>query len=385
MDAILGLLKAAWGVLALLVSLFKALFLLGGISAQTTYDAAEVLLYKVLGWSTNLLMFNPIDLIGSFGESSASSGGTAESTVNAWFFSHLLGGSNANGLGTILIEAGLGLTLIAFFYGFSESTVQLEKTNIQLIFSRILRWIIAVGLVTVSYQLIGWLFLGFRSFYEHLGQLSAGSTNAESFFQNSYSGVFSTGYGLTSGTDIFDWDAAFSQTDFTGGIEDFAAVNSLRSSLVGAIVMLLGLMKLFKKLLKFIVGLIPNLVRVVALFVCAPLGIAMYAAPETQQKANSYIRTFAAAVFSNLLKVMAMGLVTIMAIQFTVSIDGTAYHLLDTYGIASVVLQGVYNADVMTDFAFLMTSGGLLGMHLVVDLLSKTCEISDRFAQEVLA
>jgi hypothetical protein len=153
MDALMGLLKAVWGIIALLVSLAKALFLLGGISAQTTYNAAEALLYKVLGWSTNLLMFNPVDLIGSFGEGSASSGGTAESAVNVWFSSHLLGGSGANGIGTILIEAGLGLTLIAFFYGFSESTVQLEKTNIQLIFSRILRWIIAVGLVTVSYQL----------------------------------------------------------------------------------------------------------------------------------------------------------------------------------------------------------------------------------------
>ena len=385
LEALMGLLKAVWGIIALLVSLFKALFLLGGISAQTTYNAAETLLYKVLGWSSNLLMFNPVELIGSFGEGSASSGGTAESAVNVWFSSHLLGGSGANGIGTILIEAGLGLTLIAFFYGFSESTVQLEKTNIQLIFSRILRWIIAVGLVTVSYQLVGWLFLGFRSFYDHLGHLSAGSSNAESFFQNNYSGVFSTGYGLTTSTDIFDWDAAFSQTDFTGGIEDFAAVTSLRSSLVGAIVMLLGLMKLFKKLIKFVVGLIPNLVRVVALFVCAPLGIAMYAAPETQQKANSYIRTFAAAVFSNLLKVMAMGLVTIMAVQFTVGIGGDSYRLLDTYGIASAVLKSVYDSDIMIDFAFLMTSGGLLGMHLVVDLLTKTCEISDRFAQEVLA
>lgn len=385
MDSLMGLLKAVWGIIALLVSLAKALFLLGGISAQTTYDAAEALLYKVLGWSSNLLMFNPIELIGSFGEGSASSGGTAESAVNVWFSSHLLGGSGADGIGTILIEAGLGLTLIAFFYGFSESTVQLEKTNIQLIFSRILRWIIAVGLVTVSYQLVGWLFLGFRSFYDHLGQLSVGSTDAESFFRNSYSGVFSTGSGLASGTGVFDWDAAFSQTDFTGSIEDFAPVTSLRSSLVGAIIMLLGLVKLFKKLLKFIVGLIPNLVRVVALFVCAPLGISMYAAPETQQKANSYIRTFAAAVFSNLLKVMAMGLVTIMAVQFTVGIDGTAYRLLDAYGIASAVLQSVYSDDIMVDFAFLMTSGGLLGMHLVVDLLTKTCEISDRFAQEVLA
>ena len=385
MDSLMGLLKAVWGIIALLVSLAKALFLLGGISAQTTYDAAEALLYKVLGWSSNLLMFNPIELIGSFGEGSASSGGTAESAVNVWFSGHLLGGTGADGIGTILIEAGLGLTLIAFFYGFSESTVQLEKTNIQLIFSRILRWIIAVGLVTVSYQLVGWLFLGFRSFYDHLGQLSVGSTDAESFFRNSYSGVFSTGYGSASGTEIFDWDAAFSQTDFTGGIEDFASVTSLRSSLVGAIIMLLGLVKLFKKLLKFIVGLLPNLVHVVALFVCAPLGISMYAAPETQQKANSYIRTFAAAVFSNLLKVMAMGLVTIMAVQFTVGIDGTAYHLLDAYGIASAVLQSVYSNDIMVDFAFLMTSGGLLGMHLVVDLLTKTCEISDRFAQEVLA
>ena len=385
MDALMGLLKAVWGIMALLVSIAKALFLLGGISAQTTYEAAEALLYKVLGWSSNLLMFNPIELIGSFGESSASSGGAAESAVNVWFSGHLLGGSGADGIGTILIEAGLGLTLIVFFYGFSESTVQLEKTNIQLIFSRILRWIIAVGLVTVSYQLVGWLFLGFRSFYDHLGQLSVGSTDAESFFRNSYSGVFSTGDGLASGTGVFDWDAAFSQTDFTGGIEDFASVTSLRSSLVGAIIMLLGLVKLFKKLIKFIIGLIPNLVRVVALFVCAPLGIAMYAAPETQQKANSYIRTFAAAVFSNLLKVMAMGLVTIMAVQFTVGIDGTAYRLLDTYGIASAVLQSVFSNDIMVDFAFLMTSGGLLGMHLVVDLLTKTCEISDRFAQEVLA
>ncbi len=240
--------------------------------------------------------------------------------------------------------------------------------------------------------MIGFLFLAFRSLYTSLGSfsgvLSGAGGSAKTWFDARLGSVFTHSWGITETGDLFDWDAAFATSDFTGGMDSVEAVTSLRASLIGVVIMLLGVLKLFKKLVKYVVGLIPNLLKVIILFVCAPLGLSMYASPETQQKANSYIRTFAAAALTNLLKVMSIGFVTILITSIMVNINDTGYCLLDTYGIATAVLQSdsVFgNQDIAIDIAFIMTSGGLLGMNLYVDLLSKTCDVADRFAQEVLA
>ena len=146
MDVINGIVQAIWGILSLIITLLKALGALFTISLGDMYNAGRTLLFKFLGFSVDLLLMNPFN-VGSgtymgpgFGEGSVTSGGTAESSINMLFSSGSGMGLGA-GIGTLIIEAGLALTLIAFFYGFSESSVQLEKTNIQLIFSRILRFI----------------------------------------------------------------------------------------------------------------------------------------------------------------------------------------------------------------------------------------------------
>lgn len=390
MDVINGIIQAIWGILSLIITLLKALGALFTISLGDMYNAGRTLLFKFLGFSVDLLLMNPFN-VGSgtymgpgFGEGSVTSGGTAESSINMLFSSGSGMGLGA-GIGTLIIEAGLALTLIAFFYGFSESSVQLEKTNIQLIFSRILRWIIAVGLVTVSYQMIGYLFLAFRSLYGSFTGIAGG--NAETWFTNKLSTVWPeagnlSGSFLEGGLSADQYDSMFGVNDFSGSMWDIDATTSLRYSFIGPVIMLLGILKLFKKLVKYVISFVPNLFRVLVLFICAPFALAMYASPETQQKANSYIRLFAASVLTNLLKVISITMACVIAINLTM--DGTC--ILNTYPLAVQLTDSAFGAGALsTDIAFIMTSGGLLGMNLLVDLLTKTSEVSDRFAQEVLA
>lgn len=174
-DFVLGFLKVCWMILQLLFTIAKALMGLGSLSIASVRDAAHNLTVSIVAWVTSLLLLSPFSdtWLGGSGslEQDSVSRMSALSGLQTAF-----GKAGMGNLPVLCIEAGLALTMIAFFYGFAESSVQLEKTNMQLILSRILRWIVAFGLVTICYRLFAYLFMAFRSFYSLGGTFSSGSS-----------------------------------------------------------------------------------------------------------------------------------------------------------------------------------------------------------------
>lgn len=105
--------------------------------------------------------------------------------------------------------------------------------------------------------------------------------------------------------------------DLTGGGIDASKVLSIRNGGVGCLIMFFGLVKLCKKAIKFVIEQVPAFIKVAVFFVFAPLGLAMYASPETQQKANSYLRQFGGVVLINLFKVIAISMATALICRLT--------------------------------------------------------------------
>lgn len=403
-DFVLGFLKVCWMILQLLFTIAKALMGLGSLSIAAVRDAAHNLTVSIVAWVTSLLLLSPFSdtWLGGSGslEQDSVSRMSALSGLQTAF-----GKAGMGNLPVLCIEAGLALTMIAFFYGFAESSVQLEKTNMQLILSRILRWIVAVGLVTICYRLFAYLFMAFRSFYSLGGTFSSGSSydSIKTWFDSSTGGGLSyikppTKDGLDTSAMIDVQSIITTEMsevpDLTGGGIDASKVLSIRNGGVGCLIMFFGLVKLCKKAIKFVIEQVPAFIKVAVFFVFAPLGLAMYASPETQQKANSYLRQFGGVVLINLFKVIAISMATALVCRLTFPVDGSSVSILNTMPVVSSLISkafedhGVFGADyadLSTEVAFLVTSGGLLGYQLYFDLVGKASEISERFAHEVMA
>lgn len=406
-DFVLGFLQVCWMILQLLFTIVKALMGLGSLSIAAVRDAAHNLTLSVIAWVTSLLLLSPFSDTwlggsGSLEQDSVSSMSALSGLQSAF------GRGGMGSLPVIAIEAGMALTMIVFFYGFAESSVQLEKTNMQLILSRILRWIVAVGLVAVSYRLLAYLFMAFRSFYSLGGDISAGSSydSIKSWFDNPDKGNLiaikppsKDGVDTSSMIDvqsIITTEMSEVPDVASGGMTDVGKVLSVRNGGVGTLIMFFGLVKLCKKAIKFVVEQVPAFIKVAVFFVFAPLGLAMYAAPETQQKANSYLRQFGGVVLVNLFKVIAITMSTALICRLAFPVGGTSYSILNTMPIVSSIFSAAFQphdalylgadaADLATEVAFLVTSGGLLGYQLYFDLVGKASEISERFAHEVMS
>lgn len=393
-DALKGLLKIIWMIVQLLWMIAKGLMLLGNLSCAAIRESAYNITCSFVAWVTGLLLMSPFEYTG--GESAISS-----ATDNSAVKGGIGAAFNAlgfNGLPLLCIEAGLALTMIWFFYGFAESTVQLDKTNLQLIFSRILRWIIAVGLVTVSYLLFAYLFSAFRSLFSLSGASISTSSSFDSikgWFQGQLYAIKPPSYDgddqvLIDSSSVMTSDMSVDPT-LDGSTTGVAATMSLRNGGIGCVILIFGLIKLVKKAIKFVVEQIPAFAKVVVFFLCAPFGLAMYAAPETQQKANQYLRQFAGAVMTNLFKVIAIALATLLACKITYPVDGGAVSVLNTMPVVADMIGSAFTSamftdttDLANDLAFLVTSGGLLGYQLYFDLVGKASEVAERFSHEIM-
>ncbi|MDY6340161.1 MAG: hypothetical protein SPL61_11090 [Saccharofermentans sp.] len=406
-DFVAGFLKICWMILQLLFTLAKGLMGLGALSNFAIRQAAHNIVVSIVAWVTSLLLLSPFSDVwlggaGSIEQSSVTKDSALSGLQTAF------GSVGMKNLPVIAIEAGLALTMIAFFYGFAESSVQLEKTNMQLILSRILRWIIAVGLVTICYRLFAYLFMAFRSFYSIGGYLSEGSSydTIKTWYESGSGGGLN--YIIPPSYDDLDTSALIDSSSImssemseiptlTGGA-GASKLLSIRNGGVGCLIMFFGMVKLCKKAIKFVVEQVPAFIKVVVFFVFAPLGLAMYASPETQQKANSYLRQFGGVVLINLFKVIAISMATVLVCHLSFPVDGGSVCVLNTMPVVSKLVVEAFSmsssplgggttdlADIATDVAFLITSGGLLGYHLYFDLVGKASEISERFAHEVMA
>lgn len=413
LDFLKGLMDILWMLVQLIWGLFVSLEVLGNLTPGNIIEAAHTITAGITGWISGILLMSPFssDLLNAPGVESATSQNSA--------FYGLITAFTRTGTASIpvlCIEGGLALTMIVFFYGFAESTVQLEKTNIQLIFSRILRWIIAVGLVSTSYLLFSYLFQAFRSLYGLASGYSS-SWGTATFYEGSLGIVGwykdqlvkirpSTSWYSDTTAPVWDLNNYFSMDPSQSADFDAFSVGAsshvfrLQNGPIGFLIMLFGIVKLFKKAIKFAVEQFTAFARLLVYFVCAPFGLAMYAAPETQQKANSYMRQFAGATLTNLFKVFAIALATVLVTTVTVNVawltgnsSHGAYYILDVMPIAHDLLSGAIGTTGLTgveldagvkDLAFIVTSGGFLGYHLYFDLIGKASEVAERFAQEVM-
>jgi hypothetical protein len=398
-DFVMGFLKVCWMILQLLFTIAKGIMGLGALSCDSIRAAAHNITVSIVAWVTSLLLLSPFSDVWLGGSGSLEQ----ESVSKMSALSGLQTAFGKVGMGSLpalCIEAGLALTMIAFFYGFAESSVQLEKTNMQLILSRVLRWIIAVGLVTICYRLFAYLFMAFRSFYSLGGTLSEGSSyeTIKDWYSNS-SGLAAIKPPTLDGDTQSLIDAKtimtteMSEEPYFEEL-DIAAGMSIRNGGIGCLILFFGLVKLCKKAIKFVVEQVPAFIKVVVFFVFAPIGLAMYASPETQQKANAYLRQFGGVVLINLFKVIAISMATVLVCRISFPVGGTSYSILNTMPVVSGMIQDAFAAsgDLSTDYtslardtAFLITGGGLLGYQLYFDLISKASEISERFAHEVVA
>jgi len=409
LDFIRGLMDIIWMILQLIWAIVAALIGLGQLTPGDIIESAHTITAGITGWISGILLMSPFssEILNAPGVENASSEDGAY-----WGIITAFTRTGAGSIPILCIEAGLALTMIVFFYGFAESTVQLEKTNIQLIFSRILRWVIAVGLVSTSYLLFSYLFRAFRSLYSLSSSVDSsvfydGSLSIIDWFKNqlikirpSTSWYKDTTEPIWHIEDFVSMDP--SQSVDVGAVAAGASPFRLQNGPIGFLILLFGLIKVFKKAIKFVVEQFTAFARLLVYFVCAPLGLAMYAAPETQQKANSFMRQFAGATLTNLFKVFAIALATVLVTTITINVGsltgsatdggGGTYYILDVMGIANDLLKGaVYagstsnmDAASLQDLAFLVTSGGLLTYHLYFDLIGKASEVAERFAQEVM-
>jgi len=160
-----GLLSAVWALIKLLIFLLKCLGILMKTGAASLYGAAVDLTAWTLGNGVNLLLSDPFSLV--MDDSMLTVSDAADERFANFTMSRLAADVGLNLWVTAFKTAGCALTLVVFFYGFAESSIQLDKNHAQLsiIFSRIARWILAYGLVLVSYRMMGYLFLMFRSLY----------------------------------------------------------------------------------------------------------------------------------------------------------------------------------------------------------------------------
>lgn len=411
LDFIRGLMDIIWMILQLIWAIVAALIGLGQLTPGDIIESAHTISAGITGWISGILLMSPFssEILNAPGVENASSEDGAY-----WGIITAFTRTGAGSIPVLCIEAGLALTMIVFFYGFAESTVQLEKTNIQLIFSRILRWVIAVGLVSTSYLLFSYLFRAFRSLYSLAGSVDPYSSS--SVFYDGSLGIIgwfkdqlikirpSTSWYKDTTEPIWHFEDFISmdpsQSVDVSSVAAGASPFRLQNGPIGFLILLFGLIKVFKKAIKFVVEQFTAFARLLVYFVCAPLGLAMYAAPETQQKANSFMRQFAGATLTNLFKVFAIALATVLVTTITINVgwltgDGSAgtYCILDVMGIANDLLKGaVYvgststlDAASLQDLAFLVTSGGLLTYHLYFDLIGKASEVAERFAQEVMS
>lgn len=414
LDYLKGLLQVLWMIVQLLFTVVKALIGLGALSSDSVREAAHNITTSVVAWVTSVLLLSPFDWIG--GQKDIATENVAGGLTEA--FTRL----GMSGLPRICIDAGLALTMIAFFYGFAESSVQLDKNNFQQIFSRVLRWLIAVGLVTISYRLFGYLFMAFRSFYSLTGgTLTEGKkvfdsidnySDIKKWFDGSLSSIkppalMGDTNPMIDAQTILNTDMSEVPGLSSGGTTG-DAILSIRNGGVGVLILFFGLVKLCKKAIKFVVEQVPAFIKVVVFFAFAPLGLAMYASPETQQKANSYMRQFGGVVLINLFKVIAISAATVLVCGIKFPVDTShSYSILNTMPVVSGMVAQAFNnsfgssepmfgwfggvtisyptAALATDVAFLITGGGLLGYQLYFDLISKASEISERFAQEVVS
>jgi len=399
-DAIIGLLKILWMILQLLWSIGIGIMGLGSLSIESVREAAQNITTSTVAWVTGILLLSPFDWID--GQKSIAAENAAGGLTDA--FTKL----GMSGLPRICIDAGLALTMIAFFYGFAESSVQLDKNNFQQIFSRVLRWLIAVGLVTISYRLFGYLFMAFRSFYSLTGgtlKEGASYTAIKGWYYESLKFIRPPAYDDLDKVSMLDSQSLMT-TEMSevpnltsGGGSSYLSFASIRQGGIGTLIMFFGLVKLCKKAIKFVVEQVPAFIKVVVFFVFAPLGLAMYASPETQQKANSYMRQFGGVVLINLFKVIAISMATVLVCHISFPVNGNNYSILNTMPVVSSMVSQAFDslwingsnlligekANAATDVAFLITGGGLLGYQLYFDLISKASEISERFAQEVVS
>lgn len=389
-----GIIDIIWMLLQLVWLFFQVLFGLGALSSADIYNAAHKVTVSIVALVSDFLLMSPFDgsILSGAGGIQAGSEETAKMGLE-YAFDKL----GMNGLPGLCLEAGLALTMICFFYGFAESSVNLEKTNIQLIISRIIRWIVAVGLVTSSYLLLSYLFLAFRSLYE-VGRITEGRTAVEDFFGDLISQIKPT---TSSNAPMIDTEALMSEGTDKSVFDTYTITDSwgnLDHSPIGAILLFFGLVKLMKEAIKFVIEQVPAFAKVMFYFVCAPFGLAMYASPETQQKANSYLRMFGAATLTNLFKVGTIALATFIVTKVTFPVGdnnvcilnlipiftemlGTAFNITGEY-----IADGVFmKADIAKNLAFLMTSGGLLGYTLYFKMITKASEMSERLAHEILA
>lgn len=397
-----GLFDILWLILQLLWMVIQLIFGFGALSEVQILNAAHEITSKTVAWVSDLLLlspFNPYMLDG--GASLEQENATSSSVMTGLTVAFKTVGME--NLPTLCIEAGLALTMIAFFYGFAESSVQLEKTNLQLIFSRILRWIISVGIVTVSYLAFSYLFQAFRSLYS-LGTFSKGGASV--WYNEVLDAMKPAKQGWNSTTRLVDVESLFDATPDSSPFEYitndnfFDNFSGMENSPLGVIVLFFGLVKLIKKAIKFVVEQIPAFAKVVFFFVCAPLGMAMFAAPETQQKANQYLKQFAGATLTNLFKVAAIAFSTYLAMHITFPVDvGSIKGNVSILNVMPVVAQ-LLNLGFKTQawgeldepirilivrtLAFLMTSGGFLGYQLYFDLISKASDMGERLAHEIM-
>lgn len=407
-DWIMGFVKTLWMIAQLIFAFFKAMCGLGSLTQNSIYECAHNLSCTFVAWATGILLMSPFSssILGGGGSDGLIAYGDqagAQSGLNT-----ALGNIGLGGLPLVCIEAGLALTMICFFYGFAESSVQLEKTNIQLIFSRILRWIISVGIVSVSYLMFSYLFAAFRSIYSLTGG-AGGFAVDESTGSGNYTSIYNW-YSSTLGNikpTVTDGDVklidvqSFIDTPMSADpvLTDMATSadwTSVRNGGIGTLILIFGLIKLFKKALKFVVEQVPSFAKVVVFFVCAPFGLAMYAAPETQQKANQYIRQFSGAVLTNLFKVLAISLSAYVACRIAFPVGSGSVAVLNVQQVAAHVFDEAFTKLGSTpwasgtsslyanDLAFLVTSGGLLGYMLFFDIIGKASEIAERFAHEIM-
>lgn len=396
-----GLVEVVWMILQLLWFLIMMIFGLAELSEVAIIDAAHDISAATVGWVSDLLLLSPFSdsMLGGGGslEQASVSKMSAMTGLTAAFRS-----AGMANLPALCIDAGLALTLIAFFYGFAESTVQIEKTNIQLIISRILRWIIACGLVSVSYLLFSYLFQAFRSLYA-VGDISSDAT---SWYSSQLSMMKPASGDWISSTKFTDAESFFSMDHDIDVVLETASVGSMIGELdkspIGMLILFFGLIKLIKKAIKFVIEQIPAFGKVVVYFLFAPLSLAMYASPETQQKANSYLRQFAGATLTNLFKVAAMAIATVIAmnVKFHVGSSTATYtvSVLNVMPVVSTLIANAFEhssgwwsgstlppADLAKTIGFIVTSGGLLGYQLYFDMVGKASEVAERFAHEIMS
>lgn len=403
-DWIMGFIKTIWMIVQLIFSFVKAMMALGNLTMANVYDAGHAVTSTFAAWATSILLMSPFNstLLGG-GGSDGVFGAAADNAGVQGGLSSALSHLGLGGLPDVCIAAGASLAMICFFYGFAESTVQLDKTNIQLIFSRILRWIIATLFVSLSYLLFAWLFGAFRSIYSITGDFSVSSGTGEASFSSIKNWFDSQLINIRPSAkdetlpllDVASIiDAPMSEDPVGVDVASGADFTSIRNGGLGTIIVLFGFVKLFKKAVKFVVEQIPAFARLVVFFICAPFGLAMYASPETQQKANSYLRQFAGAVLTNLFKVLAISLATYLACHIAFPVGTGSVAALNTQAVASQVMRTAFEsgsslsastADLYaSELGFIVTSGGFLGYQLYFDLISKASEVAERFSHEIM-